>query len=458
MPPAVPSNSAPASATHGAVHTPGTVSVFRNLLHHHVHQSSAGPATTFWTGLGAVRRDAFLAVEGFDPDQRWLEDVDLGIRLSARGARIVLDPAVQGTHLKHWSLWEMVRTDFAAIPWVDLMLRHRGTSTELNLAWRHRASAAVSVVAAASILRRKPRIAVSALAALVALNAPFYRLLLQRRGPIEAAVGVPLHAVHHVTGALALMLQTDPSLTPSKARLALRRQARVDTFTGAVPNATYGYGKLDLVMGGATGIDEAAISRFAFAPHPSGSAVPVLRRPATTSVASVLWTRGSSSKPGLAQLPARGLDPVGVRWIVLSHLHTDHIGNVAAFGQAEVVVTRVEWERAEELIRGHLRGYIPHRWPTGVRPRTVDFDGPAVGPFPSSHDLAGDGSLVLVPLPGHTPGHLGMLVRGDAVNALLAGDAAHTRAELNAAAPELGVWCERERIDVLLTHDADTRG
>jgi GT2 family glycosyltransferase len=184
---------------------PGTVSVFRNLLHHHVHQSSAGPATSFWTGLGAVRRDAFLAVGGFDPDQRWLEDVDLGIRLSARGARIVLDPTVQGTHLKHWSLGEMVRTDFArrGIPWIDLMLRHKGTSTELNLAWRHRASAAVSVVAAVSALRRKPRIAVSAFAALVVLNAPFYRLLLQRRGPVEAAVGVLLHAVHHVTGALA---------------------------------------------------------------------------------------------------------------------------------------------------------------------------------------------------------------------------------------------------------------
>ena len=67
-----------------------------------------------------------------------------------------------------------------------------------------------------------------------------------------------------------------------------------------------------------------------------------------------------------AQLPARGLDPAGVRWIVLSHLHTDHVGNVAAFGQAEVVVTRVEWERAQG-IRGHLRGYIPHRWPAGVR-------------------------------------------------------------------------------------------
>src|SRR5262249_5000753 len=38
---------------------PGVVSAFRNLLHHHVHQQGAGRATTFWAGLGAVRREAF---------------------------------------------------------------------------------------------------------------------------------------------------------------------------------------------------------------------------------------------------------------------------------------------------------------------------------------------------------------------------------------------------------------
>jgi subtilisin family serine protease len=80
-------------------------------------------------------------------------------------------------------------------------------------------------------------------------------------------------AAAHVTGALALMLQGDPGLTPSKARLTLRRQARTDSFTGAVPNINYGYGKLDLISGGATGVDEAAIERFAFAaPFPNPSA------------------------------------------------------------------------------------------------------------------------------------------------------------------------------------------
>src|SRR5439155_11116219 len=53
---------------------PGVTSAFRNLLHHHVHQGAAGPATTFWTGLGAVRREAFEGVGGFDESIEFMED------------------------------------------------------------------------------------------------------------------------------------------------------------------------------------------------------------------------------------------------------------------------------------------------------------------------------------------------------------------------------------------------
>ena len=67
----------------------GVVSTFRNLLHHYMHQRSAGLASTFWAGLGAVRRDAFLAVGGFDAERfpvPSVEDVELGLRLHAGGA------------------------------------------------------------------------------------------------------------------------------------------------------------------------------------------------------------------------------------------------------------------------------------------------------------------------------------------------------------------------------------
>ena len=185
---------------------PGVASVFRNLLHHHVHQSSPGTTTTFWTGLGAVRRDAFERVGGFDESVQFMEDIDLGMRLAVDGARIVLDPDVLGTHLKHWSLWSMVRTDFAArgIPWVRLLLRHKHSAGTLNLSWRHRFSAVASIVGLGAVASGRPRLALASGAALVGLNRKFYLLLLRRRGPFEAGVGVGLHALHHLAGAAAV--------------------------------------------------------------------------------------------------------------------------------------------------------------------------------------------------------------------------------------------------------------
>ncbi len=185
---------------------PGIASAFRNLLHHHVHQHSPGPATTFWTGLGAVRREAFEQVGGFDESVAFMEDIDLGMRLAGDGASIVLDPTVLGTHLKHWSVWGMVRTDFAerGIPWVRLLLRHRHSAGALNLSWRHRLSAGASLVGVGALATGRPRLALASGATLVALNWGFYALLIRRRGPAEAGVGVGLHALHHLAGAAAV--------------------------------------------------------------------------------------------------------------------------------------------------------------------------------------------------------------------------------------------------------------
>lgn len=184
----------------------GVVSKFRNLLHHHVHQSSPGPATTFWGGLGAVRRDAFAAVGGFDAGQRWVDDIELGMRLAAAGERIELRPEIQGTHLKRWTLRSMIWTDFAVrgIPWIELLLSRRTVPSTLNLGWRHRASTAACLVGAGALVARRPVTGLGALGALLVLNRSFYALLLRRRGPFEATAGVALHAVHYLTGAAAL--------------------------------------------------------------------------------------------------------------------------------------------------------------------------------------------------------------------------------------------------------------
>lgn len=188
---------------------PGVVSRFRNLLHHHVHQQGAGPAETFWTGLGAVRRSAFAAVGGFD-EARYphpsIEDIEFGDRLAASGATVVLDPSIQGTHLKAWSLQSMLWTDLArrAVPWVALQLRTGRLSATLNCGWRHRGSAVAVLVFSLAVAWWAPAVAAGALGALVGLNRAFYGLLVRQLGPWNAAVGVLLHVLHHLVAIIAV--------------------------------------------------------------------------------------------------------------------------------------------------------------------------------------------------------------------------------------------------------------
>lgn len=189
---------------------PGAISGFRNLLHHHVGRSSAGEAQTFWTGLGAVRRDVFEAAGGFVDELRWprrsrerrdfIADVSLGVCLAEAGRRIVLDPEIQGTHLKRWSFSHMLYTDFLVrgVPWVRLLLRRRRAPHHLNLGWRHRISALLSLGVPVVLVRRRLSHALLLLSGLVAINRSFYALLLRRRGAREALVGVLMHVLHHL--------------------------------------------------------------------------------------------------------------------------------------------------------------------------------------------------------------------------------------------------------------------
>jgi len=188
---------------------PGNVSAFRNLLHHHVHQACAGSATTFWAGLGAVRRDPFLATGGFDPcrfPSASIEDIELGLRLVGAGARIELDPRLLGTHLKRWRLGQMVRSDLLdrGVPWLLLLLRSGRRSSALNLGWRHRAGAGLAVAGVASLGRRRLGAAATALIALLAVHRSFYALLWRRRGPVGAVAGALLHVLHHLTATAAV--------------------------------------------------------------------------------------------------------------------------------------------------------------------------------------------------------------------------------------------------------------
>jgi glycosyltransferase involved in cell wall biosynthesis len=99
-------------------------SLYKNALHHHTHQTSSEEAVTFCGGFGAIRREAFLASGGFDPQYRYLEDVEFGLRMHVAGHRIWLYKDLQFHHSKHYNLRGLVRSDLyqRAIPWTRLIL------------------------------------------------------------------------------------------------------------------------------------------------------------------------------------------------------------------------------------------------------------------------------------------------------------------------------------------------
>jgi GT2 family glycosyltransferase len=187
---------------------PDLVSGFRNLLHHYVHTQGAGPASTFWAGLGAIRADVFQELGGFD-ERRYpsvsIEDIELGARLHGSGHSILLDPEIQGKHLKRWTLSSMIRTDFRnrGIPWAELVLAREAEAATLNLGTKHRLSALASVSLLVSLGLRRYRSAAASGAVFALLNRDFYVLVARRRGPLQAGGGLVLHVTHSLTAVAA---------------------------------------------------------------------------------------------------------------------------------------------------------------------------------------------------------------------------------------------------------------
>lgn len=194
---------------------PGTVSRFRNLLHHHTHALAAGEVASFWAGLGAVDARAFREAGGFDSSsypEPSIEDIELGTRIVTAGGRLRCDPAIRGTHLKRWGAVGMVRTDLfkRGAPWVELLARERragrGRLGVLNLGWRQRIGASASLLAIAAVASRRPRLALAAVATLIAAEHRLYALLLRRLGPRRLPIAVAAHLLHHLAAAASVPL------------------------------------------------------------------------------------------------------------------------------------------------------------------------------------------------------------------------------------------------------------
>jgi GT2 family glycosyltransferase len=164
----------------------GILSRYRNLLHHYTHQHGSLDAQTFWAGCGAIRRDAFQAVGGFDESHRLpsVEDIELGYRLRKAGYRIRLVPEWQVKHLKKWRLRDLFITDIGrrAIPWTKLLRREKRLDNDLNLDHASRLSAALTCLALCFLalgFAWRPALLFGALllSLATALNWKFYRTL-----------------------------------------------------------------------------------------------------------------------------------------------------------------------------------------------------------------------------------------------------------------------------------------
>ena len=198
-------------------------SLYKNLFHHFIHQRGRPAARTFWAGCGAVRRDAFLAVAGFNEDfsTASIEDIELGYRLHAAGYTLRLDRTIQVTHLKRWTFLQVVRVDVSrrAVPWGRMLLRQRHMAADLNLRWEHRASvvllygalATIAIVAGTapssiSGLQKALQLAGPvAIALTLALNLPLYRFFAGKLGLAFAVRVVPAHFLYYLYSGAGLL-------------------------------------------------------------------------------------------------------------------------------------------------------------------------------------------------------------------------------------------------------------
>jgi len=130
------------------------------------------------------------------------------------------------------------------------------------------------------------------------------------------------------------------------------------------------------------------------------------------------------------RLKAMGVAVRDIRHVVLTHLHTDHAGGLAHVATQKSWVHPVEWARAQGF-GGRLQGYLPNRWPRGWQPELLRFERRAYGPFAEQMPLTSRGDVTVVPTPGHTPGHVSVIVRGEP-SIFLAGDPSYTEALLKA--------------------------
>ncbi len=135
-----------------------------------------------------------------------------------------------------------------------------------------------------------------------------------------------------------------------------------------------------------------------------------------------------AKEPFDEQLRALDIEPGSVEQVVMTHLHVDHTSGMRLLPNAKFTASGAEWAAT----RGRFpagKGYVPHHLPAVSQMQLLDFDrdGEPYATFEQTIDLLGDGTIRLISTPGHSAGHLSVLLRlAGGGQALLVGDAAYT--------------------------------
>jgi GT2 family glycosyltransferase len=191
------------------------LSKYKNLAHRVVHQTSRDEACAFWSACGALRREAFVRVGGYDEryTRSSIEDIELGSRLLASGERIRRIKSLEVTHLKRWTLAGLLRSEIfdRAVPWTRLILASGSMPDDLNLRWSGRigvlAACALGASLVASVWFAWARLAAVLFAVLeVLIDARLARSLHRAHGVVFAARALAWQWVHYLCCAAGLGL------------------------------------------------------------------------------------------------------------------------------------------------------------------------------------------------------------------------------------------------------------
>ena len=193
------------------------LSQYKNLLHHHIHQAGNEEASTFWGACGAIRRNIFLKMGGFNENysKPSIEDIELGYRLKQFGYKIRLLKSLQVKHLKVWRMISLLKSDVfnRAIPWAELILRDRMFINDLNLGFTSRISVLlvygllISSLAAVTWPGALVTAGVTSIL-LVLFNLPIYRFFNKKRGLCFTLKTIPWHWFYYCYCGIGFILGT----------------------------------------------------------------------------------------------------------------------------------------------------------------------------------------------------------------------------------------------------------